>query len=58
MTTETKDYTYIETNESVTINSKKPNKKGFIVNVSFTKNQNEHDESISAIKEFFVREVL
>jgi hypothetical protein len=52
------DYIRIETDEDITIKPKKPNKDGFIVNVSYTKNQKEHEEAMEAIKDFFVREVL
>jgi hypothetical protein len=51
-------YTYIETDEDITIKPKKPNERGFIVNVSYTKNQEEHEEAMEAIKEFFIREIF
>lgn len=52
------NYTYKEKENSIELKAKKPNNKGFIVNISFSKDEKEHEESIEAIKEFFVREVL
>ncbi|MEC1772311.1 hypothetical protein [Schinkia azotoformans] len=52
------DYDYTETEDETIFEAKKPNKDGFIVNVSFTKDKDEHKESMDAIKEFFMKEIL
>lgn len=51
-------YTYIENNDSIILKAKKPDKDGFIINISFTKDEKEHEESMKAIKEFFIREIF
>lgn len=51
-------YTRTETEDTILYKTNKPNKNGFIINVTFTKNQKEHEESIEAIEQFFIREVL
>jgi hypothetical protein len=52
------DYIRIETEDETQFIAKKPNERGFIVNVSYTKNQEEHEEAMESIKEFFIREIL
>jgi hypothetical protein len=51
-------HTYTETENEYKFNAKQYNKDGFKINISFTKNKEEHDESIKVIKEFFVREIF
>jgi hypothetical protein len=52
------DFTIAETDNVITYKATKPNNKGFKINISFTKNQDEHEESMEAIEQFFIREVL
>jgi hypothetical protein len=52
------DYIYSETEESIILTSKEPDKDGFTFSISFTKNEQEHEESMKAIKDFFIREIL
>ncbi|MGP7815570.1 hypothetical protein ACTXGU_00250 [Niallia sp. 01092] len=49
------DFTHIETEECDTYVSKE-RIDGFLYKISFTKNKEEHEESLKAIKEFFIRE--
>jgi hypothetical protein len=52
------DYIYSETEESIILTSKEPDNDGFTFSISFTKNEQEHEESMKAIKDFFIREIL
>jgi hypothetical protein len=52
------DYKFSETEESIILTSKEPDKNGFTYNITFTKDETEHEESLKAIKEFFIREIL
>ena len=44
--------------DSVIFKAIKPNERGFFINLTFTKNQEEHDKAMEAIKQFFIREIL
>jgi hypothetical protein len=52
------NFTRIETENEVTLKSTKPDKDGFTFTLTFTKNEQEHEESIKVIKEFFLKEIL
>jgi hypothetical protein len=52
------DYIYSETEESIILTSKEPDKDGFTFSIAFTKDEKEHEESMKAIKDFFIREIL
>ena len=52
------DFTCTETETNVHFISKKPNKNGFKFEITFTKDKDEHKESMDAIKEFFIREIF
>ncbi|MFD2679632.1 hypothetical protein [Bacillus seohaeanensis] len=52
------DYIHIETEDETQFIAKKPDEDGFIINVSYTKSQEKHEEAMEAIKKFFVRETL
>ncbi len=52
------DYECTETEDETILKAKKPNKDGFKITISFTKDENEQKGSGDAIKEFFIKEVL
>jgi hypothetical protein len=52
------DYIYSETEESIILTSKEPDNDGFTFSITFTKDEKEHEESLEAIKDFFIREIL
>jgi hypothetical protein len=52
------NYIITETEECITYKSKEKNKDGFRITVSFTKDPKKHEESMKAIKEFFLREIF
>jgi hypothetical protein len=51
-------YLYSEDEQSVYLNAIDNDEDGFKINLTFTKDQKEHDESIKVIKEFFIKEIL
>jgi hypothetical protein len=52
------DYKYQENEESIILTSKEPDEDGFTFSITFTKDEKENEESLKAIKEFFIREIL
>ncbi|MFD0827599.1 hypothetical protein ACT8ZR_18385 [Neobacillus sp. M.A.Huq-85] len=52
------DFIRTETEDSIILKAKRRNEDGFLINITFTKNQEEHEEAMEAIEEFFIREIL
>lgn len=52
------DFVRTETEESIFLNATKPDDDGFIINITYSKNPEEHEEAMEAIKQFFIREIL
>jgi hypothetical protein len=52
------EYTITEDENWTHLRTTQKNEDGFIVNISFTKDDKEDQEAYEAVKEFFIREIL
>jgi hypothetical protein len=52
------EYTITEDEKWTHLRTTQKNEDGFIVNISFTKDDKEDQEAYEAVKEFFIREIL
>ncbi|MEK4922413.1 hypothetical protein MKX78_10875 [Cytobacillus sp. FSL R5-0569] len=51
-------YHITKTEDFVKLVSIEPNKDGFIIEATFTRDEEEHKEAVEAIREFFIREIF